>query len=251
MFGAWVEAVSGNKDTAVRSLDAAVAHSRDVGHPFTLASTLMFSAAVMAAAGDAGVARSRAVEARKVAQRFGFTVPEAWASIYEGWAKAVFGDGPEGLELIEAGLAATAAVGLTLFRPFQLSLAASANTAIGRYEAASACLDEAFSVVARTGDRLAIAELHRVRGELAYARGRDPDDLAEADTDLENAVRIARNQGADLWAKRASESLSRLRGARVAEQPPASRRLQERGTGSQINIRVFSAVLQVDDRLRA
>jgi len=226
MFSAWADVVSGNKDAAVRSLDAAVAHSRDVGHPFTLASTLMFSAAAMAAAGDAGLARSRAVEAREVSQRFGFTVPEAWATIYEGWAKAVLSDGTEGLELIEAGLAASASVGLMLFRPFQLSLAASANTAIGRYEAASACLDEAFSVVARTGDRLAIAELHRVRGELAYARSRDPDDLAEAYSDLENAVRIARDQGASLWAKRASESLSRLRGALIVEQPPASRRLQ-------------------------
>lgn len=205
----WADVLRDSKMTAVMSMDAAITHARDIGHPYTLAVALTMSAGALSAAGDAGLARLRAAEGRSIAEHHGFNGVWAWAAIYEGWAKVELGDATDGLKLLNEGLDTTAAMGLSLFRPFQLALAAAVKLNCGLFDDAGACLREAFAVSARTGDRLALAELHRLRAELQL-RNDDAKSRHRATADLESAIEIAHAQGAMLWETRALERLGEL-----------------------------------------
>lgn len=178
-IGAWADMLQGGHEVAGRALDAAVTHARDVGHPFTLAVALVLSAAVLAAGGDAVHCAKRAAEGRGIADEHGFAAVAAWASIYEGWALVRLGCADEGLPLIDRGLAFGKQIGISLFRPFQLALAADAHLRCGRLDIAESCVKEGFDVAERYGDGLAIAELDRMQGRLVQKLARRPSERSE------------------------------------------------------------------------
>lgn len=209
-FSAWADVLAGRQDAGARGLDAAVTHARDIGHPFTLALTLVFGSGVRAAMGDAGSCRRQASEGRALAEDHHFDVLRAWACIYEGWATARLGDTASGLELMNAGLAAYRHTGMSLFRPFQLALAADVLLRNQFVKEASQCVAEGLANAERVGDRLASAELYRTRAELGLATSADRESASRAEADLRRALEIARGQGASLYAARASRALERL-----------------------------------------
>lgn len=212
-FSAWAEGMSGHKKVAVRSLDAAISHARDIEHPFTLAIALTMAAGAMAACGDVGLARLRAREARCIAQQRGFAGVQAWASIYEGWSGVELGETVAGMDLLREGLSSAGRMGMTLFRPFHLTLAAAAQMQCGQLEDAARSLEEAFAIAERVGDRLALAEMYRLRGELAQQTAGGERTSRQVERDLFRARDIARSQGAVLWEKRAVASLEHYRAA--------------------------------------
>lgn len=218
-FSAFADAVRGRHRTMARGLDAALTHARDVGHPFTIALALMHAGGAFAAVSDAGRARVRAAEGRAVAHLHGFQAMEAWAAVYEGWALVMLGDKAKGMQCLDQGLEASAAAGLILFRPFHLVLAASAKVAVGSLDDAADCLEEAFALTERVGDRLALAEMHRLRGEIAALRKGSLENRRLAIADLNAAHEIATSQGADFWASRAADSLDKMRRNVVTELP--------------------------------
>jgi DNA-binding winged helix-turn-helix (wHTH) protein len=214
--GAWATALAGDAQGARRSVDAAVAHARDFGHPFSLAMALVQSAGALSACDDAVNVRRYAEEAASIAGEHGFDVFQAWAAIYGGWAAARLGSITEGLEAMYDGLAALRGSGLWLFRPYQLALAAALELENAMYDAAARSLDEAFSTAERVGDRLAAAELHRLRGEYAIATARSPDHLEQAVHDIRAGLDIATASGAEQVKRRAERSLERIGQANVA-----------------------------------
>lgn len=213
--GAWADILRDSKSSAVMSIDAAISHARVIEHPFTLAVTLTMAAGALAAAADAASTRLRAAEGRSIAERHGFGGVYAWAAVYEGWAMAKLGDTAEGLELLKAGLATTKASGISLFRPFHLSLEAGAKLQGGLSDEAGGCLEEAFAISARSGNRLGLSEMHRLRAELRLkrdgAKGRE-----QAIADLESAIDIAHAQGASLWESRAIQRRAEVTGSTAA-----------------------------------
>jgi predicted ATPase len=68
-------------------------------------------------------------------------------------------------------------------------------------------LDEALQMVDRTGERWFEAELNRHKGHLLLRQGR----TQAAEELYRKALRIAREQQANLWELRAAASLARLR----------------------------------------
>jgi tetratricopeptide (TPR) repeat protein len=78
----------------------------------------------------------------------------------------------------------------------------------GEVEEGLAVVAEAVEFVVKTGERMAEAELHRVKGELLSAR--TPADQAGAEASFRDALEIARRQRAKLWELRAAMSLARL-----------------------------------------
>lgn len=216
-FSAWAEGMSGHERVAVRTLDAAISHARDIEHPFTLAIALTMAAGALAACGNVGLTQLRAREARCVAQQRGFAAVQAWASIYEGWAGVELGDSVAGMGLLRDGLSSAGRFGMTLFRPFHLMLAAAAEMQCGLLEDAARSLEEAFAIAERVGDRLALAEMYRLRGDLGRQIAGDERARRRGEQDLNTAVDIARSQGAVLWEKRAAASLERYRAGAGAE----------------------------------
>ena len=214
-FAAWAEMLAGRTTAGMRSVDAAVSHARDVRHPFTLAVTLVMGAGALAAGGEPGLTKQRAEEGMTIAEQEGFAAIQAWACIYLGWALTREGDAHAGLSLLRQGLEAIGASGMTLFRPFQLSLAADAELRCGFVEEATRCIEEGLSVADWVGDGLATAELHRLRAEVAMHALEDSAACLKAEADLIRAREIANEQGASLVGARVGESWGRLQVTRL------------------------------------
>jgi predicted ATPase len=89
-----------------------------------------------------------------------------------------------------------------------LAFLAEAHGKAGQAEEGLALLDEAQGLVAKTGERTAEAEVHRVKGELLLARS--PSDPTQAEVSFREALEVARRQSAKSFELRAATSLARL-----------------------------------------
>ena len=90
--------------------------------------------------------------------------------------------------------------------PFFLMLLADACAAAGRAQEALGHLEEAAGTAERTNERWCEAEIVRSKGELLLALG----DQEGAQNCFQQALALARDQGARLWELRAARSCARL-----------------------------------------
>ena len=131
----------------------------------------------------------------------------------------------EGIAMIRKGIAAWEKTRAELLLPLFLALLAQAYQRTGQYTLALQTLDSALSVVTRTGERAYDAELTRRKGELCLALDRETGTVGEkefgvttashntiekAESYFQEALAIARRQGAKSWELRAALSLSEL-----------------------------------------
>jgi predicted ATPase len=85
-------------------------------------------------------------------------------------------------------------------------LLADACRVAGRWQAALGHLGEARRFAEETGDRWALAEVMRLRGDVLLAMG----DPAAAEAGYHEAIAVAQRQSAKLWELRTATSLARL-----------------------------------------
>jgi len=128
--------------------------------------------------------------------------------MYRGWAWAEQGQIEEGIEQIRQGLAAYQATGAEVAVPYFLARLAEAYGKVGQVGEGLALLDEALTVVDKTGERWWEAELHRLKGELLLWQAVPDEHQAEAC--FQQALSVARRQEAKALELRAAMSLSRL-----------------------------------------
>jgi predicted ATPase len=113
-----------------------------------------------------------------------------------------------GLAQLRQSLSAIRATGATLGQSWFLGLFVESCEHVGQIEEGLHAIDEALACVDRTGERLWEAELHRLKGELLSQHKTVP--VAEAETCFQQALTVARGQGAKWWELRTAVSLSRL-----------------------------------------
>ncbi|MYC75862.1 AAA family ATPase [Candidatus Poribacteria bacterium] len=125
----------------------------------------------------------------------------------------------EGISMIRKGIAAWEKTRAELQLPLFLALLAQAYQRAGQYTLALQTLDSALSVVTRTGERAYDAELTRRKGELCLVLSTETETvggkdttaaIAKAESYFQEALAIARRQGAKSWELRAALSLSEL-----------------------------------------
>jgi serine/threonine protein kinase len=115
----------------------------------------------------------------------------------------------EALERAKQAIEALNAQGVMLARARYLVRMGEVFWMAGRYAEGLAAIAEALALVERTGERVAEAEIWRVKGELllkAAASNAQP----EAERCYHQAIEIARQQHAKSWELRAAQSLARL-----------------------------------------
>jgi predicted ATPase len=197
----------GYPDQALARSDAAIAESRRVAHPPSLALALALGALLLTADGNDAALNERAEELIAVTTEQGFPAWGAWGTMFLGCAKVKNGYVSEGMSLLRSGLAALRATGAVLTVPLFMGHLARACEVTGRIGEAFALLDDALQIFERTGERWLAAELHRHKGRLLLTQGH-----AEAAEELyRKALSIAEEQEAKLWELRAAVSLARLR----------------------------------------
>jgi predicted ATPase/DNA-binding winged helix-turn-helix (wHTH) protein len=202
--GAWALELSGEPEQASRQSADALALARRLGHPFSEAHALLYAARLHQFRGDWRTTRDHAEAAAGLARERGFVQLQAWAAVSSGWALAEAGEIADGLARMRDGVAAIRALGSEDFKTYFLGLLAATLAKGGETGAALDVITEALAAVDSSGERFYAAELHRQKGELLLASGRD---LAGVAPCFETAAEIARHQGAWALERRALQAL--------------------------------------------
>jgi class 3 adenylate cyclase/tetratricopeptide (TPR) repeat protein len=200
----------GFPDRALERARSAVARARVLDHAFSLADALSSVVWLHQLRRDRLAVEEEGRAMLSLAEEKGFQHQAAQAAAYLGWAAAASGDpraAAEGLHWMGAGIDTYRGSGARVILPFFLCLRAEALRAAGALDAATAALEEGFSEVEAMGGHYAwLPELHRLRGELALARGA----AGEAEASFERALELARRQACPPHELRAAMSLGRL-----------------------------------------
>lgn len=197
----------GYPDRAEARSEQALTLAREGAHPFSLALALVFAALLHALRREGEMAQEIAEEAIALSAQHGFPVWLAGGTILRGGALAERGRLAEGIAEMRQGLRAWQATGAALARPHFLYLLAAALGAAGRLDEGLRVVAEALDSVEGSGERVNLAELIRLEGELLRAQGRDEVQVGAC---YRRALKVAKEQGSNSFALRAALSLCRL-----------------------------------------
>ena len=188
-------------------------------HPFSDAVLLHFKSVLYQHQERVEDVKTTATQMLRICQEHGFSLWEAAATVMKGWALTELNHSEEGIPMIRKGIAAWEKTRAELLLPLFLTLLAQAYQRAGQYTLALQTLDSALSVVTRTGERAYDAELTRRKGELCLVLGKETKTVGgkdgtsavtKAESYFQEALAIARRQGAKSWELRAALSLSQL-----------------------------------------
>ncbi len=198
-------------------LHEAATIGKDRNHPFSDAVLLHFKTVLYQYEGNVEEVETAAKEMLEISQQHGFSSWEAAATVMKGWGIAEQNHAEEGIAIICKGIAAWEKTRAEMLLPFFLSLLAQAYQRAGKNRLAAQTLDSALSVVDQTGERAYAAELIRQQGELCRMSAEETDTSSventtshQAENYFQEALKIARQQGAKSWELRAALSLSEL-----------------------------------------
>lgn len=153
-------------------------------------------------------AADHADKAMEISRKNGYPIWLASAKIHFAIATHRLGDPVRAIPLLNEGLADWRASGAENFRTYFLSGLAEACRSAGRFGDALAAIEEAIQHAERHHEYLFRSELYRIRGELRILEEEIPSEAAQSD--LQKALAIARQQKARLLELRAALSLYRL-----------------------------------------
>ncbi len=178
----------------------AIAAAKQIRHPFSLAIALDYAAMLHVFRGESRAALDRGREAVELCSRHGFAYYLAMANVLTGWAVAAEGDVAAGLAQLRDGLEGMRRLGAELRLPYYFTLLAETFRRAGLVGEALASLSTGFAFAAKNGEQWAVAELHRVQGNLLAAEG----NLEGACAAFRRGVESARQSGSLALEKRLS-----------------------------------------------
>ncbi|HJV73103.1 MAG TPA: hypothetical protein VJ654_02685, partial [Noviherbaspirillum sp.] len=206
LFGAWAYWVLGQSSQAMESIEQALSIAQRVNHPQTLGLTYSCVGIFYRLRGEADKVSEYGKALSDLATKHNFPFWEVTSHCIQGWAQAANGD-EQGLARITAAIKQMRSgifVGAVMY--FMEMLVESFGM-MHRYEEQLQAIDEALEIMHTNHDSHFEAELYRLKGECLY---RLYGNVLPAREWLEQALKVARTQGAAELEKRAVASLGRL-----------------------------------------
>jgi class 3 adenylate cyclase/predicted ATPase len=205
--GALSEWLLGYPDTALATINDAVRLAQLLAHPLSLDHTFLYDAIIHLFRGEPDIAAGRAHEAEELAieQRLALLVN---TDVLRGGALLRQGFVEDAAALVRQGLGARDFTGWHLYQPYQLALVSEVLGRAGDPDGAAAALAKARNAIEAGNERWWESEIHRVTGVLLLSQQK----IAECESCLQQAIRIAREQQAKSLELRAATSLARLWG---------------------------------------
>jgi tetratricopeptide (TPR) repeat protein len=194
-------------DCAQRALELA----EQIDHPFSLAFALNWAANIAMFLRD--FERSIALSDRclTLSAQKGFALFEATSTANSAWARAQIEPVTDKLyDQMVRGISMYQATGAQFCMSFYQYTLADVNARMGRYDAATAHLDEALELTKSYEERWNEPEIYRLRGMIQLQFDQDANARAQAEEDFERAARVARRQEANVFELRAVVQLVRL-----------------------------------------
>jgi predicted ATPase len=224
---AWLQWFGGRPDEALKHSNLAIELARELSYGLGIAYALGMSAALYQCLGDPETTATLATETIDLAQKHGFPYWVAWETGLLGWARTVQGQVDAGIGMLRKGLADYRATGAELFSPYMLGLLAQAHSSAQRFDDALPFCEEALATGERSDVHFFDAEILRLKGVCVL---RHQCDVTAAQACFEQAVAIARDQGARMLELRALIALAMLHRSRG--QGSAARRLLSEAVAS-------------------
>jgi len=203
----------GYPDQALKRSQEALTVAQELAHPFSVAFALHNVAILHQYRREEHLIQEHTEALFALATEQGFPVYVAVGTIWQGWILIGQGRSEEGMARMRQGLAAYRATGARLQWPFILVPVAETYGKRGQPEDGLAVIEEALTVVEKTGERFYEAELYRIKGELTLlstVHGPKSQVEKEAEEHFHKAIEIARRQQAKSLELRAATSLARL-----------------------------------------
>jgi predicted ATPase len=197
----------GRPDQARPWVEKGLAVARESRYAFSIAAALSFATQLEQLGRDAAATEALAERAIAYCQEQGFPLYLAAALAHRGWARAMQGDVPRGLEDLAAGVGLYRLTGAILNVNYLLGLQAEVHWLNGDRASGLAAADEGLALAAGHLDTYFVAELHRIRAALLLLGPAEP---AAAEAALRDALAVADRQGAAELGLRAAVALGRL-----------------------------------------
>jgi predicted ATPase/DNA-binding winged helix-turn-helix (wHTH) protein len=215
-YGALTGWLCGTPDTALALMQQGLSRAHAIAHPFGLGAARNLAAMLHLLRGDARAGQDQAEALMALASTHGLNALAAQGTLLQGWALAIQGQHRAGLAQMQQALAAQQATGQEAGRLMSMAVLAEQYGQMGQAEAGLHVLTAALASLKPQEPRLWEPELYRVRGTLLLQAGgatleaplRDVD--AEAETCFQQALALARRQGAKSFELRAVMALIRL-----------------------------------------
>jgi predicted ATPase len=198
----------GYPDQAVQRGDEALALAREITHPHSEASALVFTAWLHQLRREHQTVYDRAEAAMTLSTEQGFTFWSAHGMFWLGWAQTKQGYWHEGIARMQHSLDDRRRLGANASRSVFVAELADAHAHAGQIDTACSLLGDALTIVHQTGERFYEAEVHRWRGALYLVQS--PEYQQAAETCYRKALDLARGQPAKSLELRAATSLARL-----------------------------------------
>jgi adenylate cyclase len=190
----------GDGDQADSHAAEAISAANRMRHPFSQAIALDYAAMLHVFRGESRAALERGREAVDLCSRHGFAYYLAMANVLTGWAGAAEGNVADGLAQLREGLDEMRRLGAEIRLPYYFTLLAETFGRAGLVGEALASLSTGFAFASKNGEEWAVAELHRVQGNLLAAEGkREP-----ARASFRRGIEAARRSGSMAFERRLS-----------------------------------------------
>lgn len=162
----------GDPDDADGDATQAIAAANRIRDPFSQAIALDYAALLQAFRGDSRACLERGREAVELCKRHEFAYYLAMGNLVTGWAAAAEGSVAEGLAQLREGMDVLRAVGAELRLPYYFALLGETLGRAGKTGEALAAISTGFAFAIKNGEQWAVAELHRVQGQLLAGEGK-------------------------------------------------------------------------------
>ncbi|WP_437563944.1 protein kinase domain-containing protein [Sorangium sp. So ce542] len=206
---AWIAFHLGEPERGKASIDEAIALCEELNQPVSRGFVEHFAAVLCCLVGDVAGAEAHASVLGKLAEEVGMPHWAALSQIDLGWAAAArAAQGPAGAEAraryaegaarIRGGLAMLMGVGSRVSLTYWRAALIDAELGAGNVDEASALLDDTLAFIEKSDERYFEAELCRLGGEIALARGAPTaaEARARAAASFRKGREIAERQGA-------------------------------------------------------
>ncbi|HEY6419721.1 MAG TPA: adenylate/guanylate cyclase domain-containing protein [Candidatus Binataceae bacterium] len=197
----------GFPDRAQRAADESISRARALQSPLAMMLSLTQGWNLNRFLRDAVRTREHAEAAIAIGSEYGIRPLELGAIGHRGWSLVHADRANEGLEEIRRSVEGRDRLGMGL-SPSVLAMLVEAHLQMKQPVAGLQALEEAFSRVEPTGERMYESELYRLKGELLLAQ--DASNAVQAEKSFRTAIEIAQAQSAKSWKLRATMSLARM-----------------------------------------
>jgi predicted ATPase len=199
----------GYPDRALERCSEALALAQELSHPYSLTMALIWIGWVHRFRREGREVQERTEAAISLSEKHDFTLLVTVGTLLRGWALAEQAEVEEAILQMQQVLASTAlSHGLELAPPFLLALLAEAYDYVGQPEEGLRILVKAQAQINEEREWLWVeAEIPRLMGELLLLCGQSE---TEVEANFQQAIEIARRQGARSLELRAATSLARL-----------------------------------------